>query len=242
MPASKLDVCEHVEEKKRSCGQLKLATLRRAPNLGTLVPKMGSLGGSAIPGALFPRARQSVLGLLFGLPERRFYLREIVSLTGLGVGSVQRELERLSAANIITRTRGGQHVYFQAEPACPIFEELRMIVRKTLGASAVIREAMLPLADRIEVAFIFGSLARGTDKKGSDIDLLVVGDVTFADVVDAVRGVEEETRREVNAVVYTSAEFTAKLAARNHFLTNVCAGETLFLIGGDRELAALSRQ
>ncbi len=203
---------------------------------------MGSFVASAIPAALFPKARQGVLGLLFGQPHRRFYLREIVSLTGLGVGSIQRELERLSRANIIRRTRDGQHVYFQADAACPIFEELRTIVRKTLGAAAVLAQALVPLTDRIEVAFIFGSLARGTENEHSDIDLLVVGDVTFAEVVDAIRGAEEETRREVNAVVYTPAELAAKLAPRNHFLTKVSAREKLFLIGGEREFAALSRQ
>ncbi len=195
----------------------------------------------AVADALFPKARQHVLGLLFGQPDQQFYLRQIVSLTGLGLGSVQREVARLSAAGVIRRTKNGQHVNFQADPQCPIYEELRGIVRKTVGAPAALAEALSPLADQLKLAFIFGSVAKGTESKLSDIDLMVVGDVTFADVVDTLRDAEKTTRRDVNVVVYAASEFAAKLGVKNHFLTRVCAGEKLFLIGDERELTALSR-
>lgn len=189
--------------------------------------------------ALFPKARREVIGLLFGHPDQEFYLREIVEATGLGLGHVQRELARLSAADILTRVQRGRSVFFQANPECPIFEELRGIAIKTTGAAAVLRRAMAPLANRIRVAFIFGSVARREQKAESDVDLLVIGDVSFADVVGCIRETEAKLRREVNPVVYSPTEASAKLATRNHFLTKVLASEKLYLVGGDDELLAL---
>ncbi len=189
---------------------------------------------------LFPKARRAVLGLMLSHPDRAFYLREIVELTGLGIGHLQREFERLAEAGIIRRFEQGRHVYFQANQSGPIFNELRGIVLKTVGVADEMRRALLPLRKQIRVAFIYGSVARGSETSASDVDLMVVGEVTLAEVVDAVRGTEDILLRPVNPTVYPWQEFTSKLAANQHFLTKVMAREKLILIRGDDDLAALS--
>ena len=120
------------------------------------------LSDDPISAALFPKARRVVLGLLYGHPDQSYYLRQIVELTGLGVGHVQREVNRLAEAGILQRSRVGRHVFFQADETCPIYEELRGMVIKTVGGAAVIADALQPLADRIEAAFILVSSPDGS--------------------------------------------------------------------------------
>lgn len=192
-----------------------------------------------IASSLFPKSRRAILGLLHSRPDRAFYLREIVDLTGLGVGHVQRELRRLTEGGIILRRPQGRHVYFQANQQCPVYAELRGLVTKTVGAAGVLREALAPLANRILAAFVYGSVARGEEQAVSDLDVMVIGDVTFAEVVDAVRSAEPTVCRNVNPTVYPPDEFFRKLAARHHFLTSVLKADKVPVIGDVNELEHL---
>jgi predicted nucleotidyltransferase len=210
--------------------------------MSTIVPILSTNRGDKLADALFPKARQAVLGLLFEHPDESFYLREIADATGLGLGHIQRELNRLSSAGVIVRTPRGRQVHFQADPDCPLFDELRGIARKTIGVAPALRRALEPLHERIRVAFVFGSVARGEERQQSDVDLMIVGDATFAEVVVAVKGTEDTVRRNINPVVYATSDFASKLAARNHFLTKVLEREKLFLIGDEDELATISRE
>ena len=212
------------------------------PNSGTVVPKMGTTVQEPLSVALFPKSRRVVLGILYGHPDRTFYLREIVNLAGLGMGQIQRELKRLADSRIIRRFEQGRHVYFQADENCPIYEELRSLVTKTVGATEVLREALRDLSDRISVAFVYGSVARGEQRHDSDLDLLVIGDVSFADVVEAISEAQSRLRREVNAVVYPRDELSSKLADGHHFLTSVIKSEKIFIIGDEHELRTLLEQ
>jgi len=188
---------------------------------------------------LFPESRRAILGLLFSHPDEAFYLRQVVDLAGLAVGQTQRELKRLTAAGIVERSEQGRHVYFRANRACPIYDELRGIAVKTTGAVAVIEAALAPLADRIVVAFVFGSVARGEENRASDIDLMVIGDASFAEVSSAVVGAERTLRREINLVVYPVREFQAKARQGHSFVARVIEGGKLFVGGSARELDAL---
>ncbi len=189
--------------------------------------------------ALFPRARRALLGLLHGHPDRAFYLREIAARVGAGMGQVQRELERLTRAGILRRFEQGRHVYFQADLRCPVFDELRGLVVKTMAGADHLRQALRELADRIEVAFVFGSVARGDDRAESDLDLMVVGDVSLQEVVTAIAPVQRTLGREINPTVYPTQELRAKLKDGNHFLSAVFAGEKIFVIGTQDELGKL---
>jgi hypothetical protein len=185
---------------------------------------------------LFSSARRGVLGLLYGHPDEAYYLRQIVSLTGLAIGQVQREVRQLTEAGIISRRAQGMHVWFQADDRCPIYEELRSVVSKTLGAAPLLRRALESMGERIVAAFIFGSVARGEQTQASDIDVMVVADASFRDIVAATRPATRQLCRCVNPIVYPPAEFAAKLAAGQYFLTTVMNGDKIFLIGDQHEL------
>lgn len=188
---------------------------------------------------LFGSTRRRVLGWLLGHVDESYYLRQIARHTGTAVGAVQRELELLTSAGLLRRTVQGRQVYFQANREAPIFPELRGLFAKTVGLADMLRDGLASLGEQVAVAFVFGSAARGDLRPGSDIDVLVVGDAAFGDVVGALAGAQERLGRDVNPTVYRPSEFRAKLRARHHFLTTVLKGPRLFIVGGDDELVGL---
>jgi predicted nucleotidyltransferase len=186
--------------------------------------------------ALFGTTRRAVVALFFTQIDKAFYLREIVRLTGKGVGAVQREVERLRASGLLQSERRGQHVFYQANRACPVFPELHALVIKTAGVADVLRTTLKGLADRIQVALIHGSVAKGTARADSDVDVLLVGAVSFAEVVAALKDAQIQLNRDVNPSVYPVKEYRRKLQEGHHFLTAVLRGPKIFLIGGEDEL------
>lgn len=195
------------------------------------------------PGAvLFGRTRRRVLGWLFGHADQAFYLREIVRRTGAAQGAVQRELSALTRAGLIRRTMRGRQVYFEANREAPVFAELQGLILKTVGVVDVVRDALAPVARRIVAALVFGSAARGDLRSDSDIDLLVIGDVPFAAVVDALSTAQARLGRDVNPTVYPLSEFRAKIRGRHHFLTTVLAEPRVFIIGSQHELERLGAE
>lgn len=214
--------------------------LTTVPIVGTLVLKMSAMTASPnIAAALFGQTRRLILSLLWGHPDEAYYLRQLARSTGTGLGAVQREIARLTQAGIVKRTVRGRQAFYQANPNCPIFAELKGLVVKTSGVADVLRTALAALEARIEVAFIYGSVARLEQKSTSDVDVMVVGDASFSDVVSALANSQETLGREVNPTVYSPADFKAKLKARHHFLTTVVRRDKVFLIGDENELARL---
>jgi len=217
--------------------------LKTVPGSGTIVPKMSTVQYTdSISETLFGKTRRAVLSLLYSHADDAFYLRQIVRAAGVGVGAVQRELKELSDSGIIQRIVRGRQVYYQANPQCPVFEELKALVTKTVGIAAVLRTALTPLADRIRVAAIYGSVARNEEHRGSDVDLLVVGKVTFTEIVSALEQAQKIINREVNPTVYPPGEFRSKLLAGHHFLNTILGKPMLFLVGDERELARLAKK
>jgi predicted nucleotidyltransferase len=202
--------------------------------MGSMIPSEKQNSG------LFNKTRQAVLALLYGHDDESFYLRQIVRAVRLGQGSVQRELARLTRDGYLIRTRRGNQVYFQVNRHSPVFAELKMLVMKTGGATGVLQTALAKLSERTAVAFLYGSIVTGTDRSGSDVDLIVVGDVTFAEVVAAVRPAQEILQREVNPSVYSPAEFRKKIQAGHHFLSALLKAPKIFLDGTPRELTRLA--
>lgn len=190
---------------------------------------------------LFGQTRRSVLALLFGHADEQFYLREIARRGGTGIGATQRELGQLTEAGLISRVRRGHQIYYQANRKNPIFSELKSILVKTSGVRGILLEGLTSLEDRIKLAFVFGSIARGEEKASSDVDLMVVGEVSFTDVVSALGQIEAKLGREVNPTVYGPREFCEKLAAKNHFLSTIAKEKKLFVIGDEREFRRLGQ-
>lgn len=187
--------------------------------------------------ALFTKTQRRVLGLLFGNPDRSFYANEIVRYAGAGIGAVQRELQRLESAQLVTVSRIGNQKHYQANRSAPIFEELRGIALKTFGVADHLRAALRPLAKRIRAAFIYGSLAKGGDTARSDIDLMVVSDeLSFPEVIQALAKAEREIGRSINPSVHTFADWRRKSVEEGGFLQRVLAQPRIFLVGSDDDL------
>jgi len=201
-----------------------------------------TLSENPLSETLFSKNRRAVLGLLYGHPDQAFYLRQIVRLSHGGHGAVQRELKSLSEAGILRRTVRDKQVYFQANAECPVFAELKSLIVKTAGAADVLRASLALLGDRIQLALIFGSVASAKQRAESDVDVLVVGDVDFREVVAAFEEAQSQLGRDVNPTVYAPSEFRSKLAAGHHFLRSVLKREKVFLIGDERELERLAEK
>jgi predicted nucleotidyltransferase len=191
---------------------------------------------------LFGKTRQAVLALLYGREDSSFYTKQILDAVKSGRGTVQRELKNLTDNGIITRKVEGRQVYYRANAQCPIFNELKSIVRKTFGVADVIRQALAIMEDKIRVAFIFGSIASSANDRRSDIDVMIVGAISFGDTVDLLSAAEEKLGREVNVVVYPISEFKQKVREDHYFVKTVLDGEKIFLIGDEHELARLAEK
>ena len=211
------------------------------PNMGikkqqTKPPASPVLG---IADALFSKGRQRVLGVLFGNPGRSFYANEVIALAGSGTGAVQRELIRLEATGLVTATRVGKQKHYQANAAAPVFEELRGLVLKTSGLADVLRAALAPLIGQIGAAFVYGSVAKKQDTATSDIDLMVVSNsLTYADLFAALEDSANRLGRKVNPTVYSPQELAKRRKQGNAFVTRVLAQPKIWLIGGERDIAA----
>lgn len=201
---------------------------------GAIVPDMGTniLTQTGLSDALFSKTQQRVLGLLFGNPERSYYANEIVRFAGVGIGSVQRELEKLAGAGLLTVTPIGNQKHYQANRQSPIFEELRGIALKTFGLADALREALIPLVDRIKVAFIYGSVAKATDRVSSDIDVMIVtSDLTYSEVITQLAETENRLGRTINPTLYKPEDWARKRAEDNAFVSRVLNETKIFLIG-----------
>ena len=199
-----------------------------------------ALSPDAVGAALFGKVRRAVLGLLFRNSDRAFYLREIVRSAGVGQGAVQRELANLTKAGLLTRRRGGRQVYYQANRQSPVFAEIRSLLVKTAGLADVLRGSLARLADRIAAAFVFGSFAKGVEKAGSDVDVMVIGEVSFAEVTEALGPTQDALGRELNPSVYSAVEFRRKVKAGHHFVNSLLREPKIFLLGGHDEVERLA--
>lgn len=201
-----------------------------------LTPKMQP---SAIS-VLLPEYRRRVLGLLLLHPDDALHGREIARRAGLPAGTVTRELVKLADAGLLQRERRGNQQIYSANKAHPIFAELASILRKTSGLADVLIDALAPVADQLRAAFVFGSVARGEETAGSDIDLMLIGELDFARAVQLLHPAQAQLGREINPKVFSAAEFAS--AADGPFLRDVLAKPKIFLLGDEHELEELGRR
>ena len=187
---------------------------------------------ASISDLLFPNQyRRKVLGLLLMRPDQQIHLRELARVIGAAPGTLKKELDALCGVGLLRAERVGNQVRFCANTAHPVFPELQALIRKTIGLVDALRLSLAPLAGRIDAAFIFGSMASGTESAGSDIDLMVVGDAGFAEIVDATYAAQATLGREINPKVMSASEWQAKKAERNAFLQDVLNKPRIMLIG-----------
>ncbi len=186
--------------------------------------------------ALLPKTRQGILAATLVQPEKAWYVSELARRMGVPGSSFQRELHELSGAGILSMHRQGRMVYYRANTDSPVFPELRGLLLKTAGLVDVLAQALKPLAQRLRTVFVYGSIASNKEQCDSDIDLMLVGQVSPAELALPLRRAREFLGREINPTVYTSAEFERKRAAKNPFLTQVLESPKLFVLGNSNEL------
>jgi len=184
-------------------------------------------------------ARVKILRLLLLNEEKRYYQREIAELAGLPVRAVQREGARLTEIGVLRRIEDGNRVYFQADPACPIFPELKRILLKTVALEFLLSDALAG-GEQIEVAFIYGSYAASRETATSDVDLFVIGSISSRQLSAVLHPVQAEIQREVSYHLVTSEEFRERLGQGDGFLSNVFDSPKIFVIGDEKTLCTLA--
>ena len=192
----------------------------------------------SLPSLLFPEYRRRVLGLLLLRPDEALHGREIARRTGLPAGTITRELTKLAEVGLLKRTKRGNQQVYSADTSGPIFTELASILRKTSGLADVLVQALAPAAPKLRLAFVFGSVARGQETGGSDVDVMLIGDLGFREAVELLHPCQATLGREVNPKLFSVREFTDK-AATEPFLIDVLAKPKIFLIGNAHDLEEL---
>jgi predicted nucleotidyltransferase len=183
----------------------------------------------ALADALFSKTRAALLRELYAEPEG-LHVRELERRTGFNIRHISRELHVLAAAGILTAKPVGRQVTYRLNPECPIADEMKSIVCKTVGLADVVRRALEPFRDRIQFAYIFGSFARGEERADSDVDLMIVGRVTRKEMATPLREATDALKREINTALYTAAEYATALDEEDSFVAAVHAGPRLDLV------------
>jgi predicted nucleotidyltransferase len=186
--------------------------------------------------ALFPTIRAGVLSATLLQPEHWWFMTELARQMGVTPSTLQRELEALVVSGILLRRQDGRRIYYKANTESPVFPEMKGLIEKTAGIVPALKAELKRFDDRTELALLYGSIARGEEKPGSDVDLMIVGSLKQIDLLSALRKLESRFRREVNVTLFSSEEFHRKLAARDHFLEAVLKGKTISLKGALDEL------
>lgn len=188
---------------------------------------------------LLPEHRRRILGLLLLRPDEALHGREVARRTGLPPGSAARELNRLAEVGLLIRESSGNQRLYRANRSSPVFVELASILRKTSGLADVLKKALKPAADNLRLAFVYGSMASGRAVAASDVDVMLIGKISFAEAMKLLSVNEQLLGREVNPSVFSVAEFKRR-AASEAFLQDVLSKPKIFLIGSDDELARLA--
>jgi len=189
---------------------------------------------------LFGHTRAAVLAVLYGHVGDAFYLRQLARLTDISLGPVQREIRQLVEAGLVNKRTVGAQTLYSANQDSPVFHEIKNLVSKTVGMHDVLAAALSPLQNKINLAFVYGSVARARETERSDVDLMVVGNVDFGDVVEELAGAQKILNREINPTVYSVSEFRKKV--RENFLKTVLSDRKLFIIGDEDDLRELGQK
>ena len=197
---------------------------------------MGSIDYDNLSSTLFGRVRLALLALLYSRADESFYLRQLVRMTAMGHGAVQRELKNLTDAGIIIRSRQGRMVYYRANRDCPVFDELQRLMGKTAGLADVLRKVLAPLVQQIELAFVYGSQARFDAGITSDVDVLIVGDVDELALHRALAKAEGYLDRSVNYTLLSRQELERRRQDKEGFLARVLSGEKIFIVGQPQDV------
>jgi predicted nucleotidyltransferase len=190
----------------------------------------------SLSNALFSKVQQRVLALIFGQPERSFYTSEIKRNVNSGTGAVERELSRLQRSGLVSIERIGNQKHYRANRQSPIFAELHSLVIKTVALTEPLRKSLEPYSDRIKAAFVYGSVAKGTDTARSDIDLMVIGDeLSYSELYAALQNVKNALGRKVSPTFLSPKDWRRKASDKGSFISKVNALPKIFVFGSEKD-------
>lgn len=192
---------------------------------------------STLSSVLFTEYRSRVLGLLLLHPERSYYLREVARITATVPGTLKREMDKLLEVGLLTVQKVGNQNHYQANRDCPIYEDLANVLRKTSGLSDVLTAALIPISEKLQSAFVFGSVASGKVNAKSDIDLLLIGEVGYSEVVPLLHPLQEQLGREINPKIFAANEWAKLVKDNGAFVHDVLSKPKLFIIGNEQQLS-----
>jgi predicted nucleotidyltransferase len=184
------------------------------------------------------RARVEIMKLFLFNPENSYYMRQVAGITGQPIRAVQRELLRMEKSGLLAKNADGNRVYYRVNREYPVFNELKTIFLKTFGVAESLKKHMRGRG--ITAAFIYGSYAKNMENFSSDIDVFVIGTVSGRELSAALAAARKDTGREVNYYLVSEQEFAKKLAANDHFISAVAAGEKIFIEGDKNAFKALA--
>lgn len=191
--------------------------------------------------ALFPSpVLVDILSLFLTHPEEDYYQRSLAEKTGHSLAQIQYALERIEEAGLLSKKKSGNRLYYRGEKSHPAFEDLRQAFLKTVALGDVMREALKPLNQKIQFAFVYGSIAAGQDRPDSDIDLFLLGSVSLKDISGPVADLSEKLKREVNPVNYTQQAFIERLKEQNRFTQELMETPKIWLIGNEDDFRRLA--
>ncbi len=188
---------------------------------------------------LSSKVRAEVFRLLFGLNDTPLHVREIERRSGFAIGTIQTEMKKLYKLNLVTKNRDGNRLYYRANRQHPIFSDIHSLVVKTVGLIDVLEDALAG-EKAIRSAFIFGSIAEGSEKAGSDIDLMVIGEIGLRSLSRLLQGLAEKFKREINPYVLSPKEFSRRKSKNEHFISQVLVSSKLFVIGDENDLKTMA--
>jgi len=205
--------------------------------MGMMRRKAGKMEAVSISNALFSKVQQRVLALIFGHPERSFYTSEIVRSVHSGTGAVERELSRLQRSGLVSVERIGNQKHFRANHRSPVFEELQSLVLKTVALTEPLRKALGPYSNQIKAAFVYGSVAKGSDRAQSDIDLMVIGDeLGYAELYTVLQDAENILQRKVSPIFLSPKDWSRKASRKGSFVSKISALPKIFIFGSEKDI------
>lgn len=212
--------------------------------MATFVANLASLGlgMSSLADLLFKDYRRQVLALLLLRPDQPYHVREIARLTNTQPGTLHKELTKLAGVGILKKALKGNQLYYQADTNCVVFEELASIMRKTSGLADVLRLALQPVTEQLHFAAVYGSVASGKATTYSDIDLIIVGNISFAEAVKVLYPVQQELGREINPKLYSINEWQVALAGQSAFIRQLLSDPLLTIIGTKDDIRQSDRE
>jgi predicted nucleotidyltransferase len=200
------------------------------------MPAVTRSNRTGLADALFSQTRQKVLRLFFVRQERDFSVKELIEQAEAGSGAVQRELLRLVDSGVVQVKLQGRQKRYRANPDSPVFPELSSLASKLLGPEQQVEDALNSISDKIDLALIYGSVAKRTEHANSDIDLMLVSDsLTLEEVFEALGPAEIKLSRIINPTLYKQEEFKKRRANKNPFLRKVLEGQHILLKGSINE-------